>query len=249
MPIKQSTRQTLENHIDQYPGFNLIDSTENNDSGEWVLECLTCDEEFKSKVYSLKNSLYNGKPIVCPQCKHNTKIQKFEEDNDLKCGDGYVTCNPCFATYRYNGNYLRPFLCYCRLTKRKDDGILYSHLDHLSQVGTMSKEVPYIGQHRCDIVIYRPDGDIIYIEVDGQEHFTKRGSAKDNEFIEKFLENREENEYLLRVDARLIVEEQSQLARRIFDWIPAKPVTLAFSGDVNPFHKLELYEDEWENLP
>jgi DNA-directed RNA polymerase subunit RPC12/RpoP len=84
MPIKQSTRQALENHIDQYPGFNLIDSTENNDSGKWTLECLTCTAEFKSKIFSLKNSLYNGKPIVCPKCKLNTKIEKFEEANDLK---------------------------------------------------------------------------------------------------------------------------------------------------------------------
>lgn len=249
MPIKNTTRQALENFIDQYPGVNLVDATENNDSGEWILSCDACGEEFTTRVYSLKNSLYNGKPIVCPTCKHNLKIQNFEGDNGIKCHDGYVICNSCSATYRYNGDFLKPFLCYCRLKHRKQDGILYNYLDHLSEVGSMNKEVPYIGQHRCDIVIYRPDGDIIYIEVDGLDHFTRRGVAKDNEFIDRFLENREDHEFLLRVDARAIVDELSLLAERIFDWIPDKPVTLAFSGDVNPFVKLELYENEYDFLP
>jgi hypothetical protein len=141
------------------------------------------------------------------------------------------------------------FRCYCKLSKRVKDSILYTKLEQKYQAGVMSKEVPYIGKHRCDMVIYHPDGDIIYIEVDDSEHFTLRGSTKDNIFHEKFLENRKENEFLLRIDSRIIEEKSNILARRIYNWIPQKPITFAFLVGKNPFGKIELYEDEFEFLP
>lgn len=261
MPIKADTKRTLREFTVAL-GYTILSDDAEENHEKWELECPTCEDSFHIRVDSIKQYCYNGKCIVCPQCKHKTKIEKFEEANNVTRGFESVTCNDCTLHYHYKGDFFRPFHCYCKLAGRRQDAALYRELAPFYNPSFLSKERVYVGNHRCDIAINTEevaedeDGDdylrdiVIYIEVDDAGHFSGQRAERDKELVASFLENRRDYQFLLRIDASLVTEDGvAALAERINEWRPEKPVTLAYSGERFRYHRLELDEEDFELLP
>ena len=248
MPIKPATKEALEAFVDDQ-GFTLTNSDALENKQEWVIRCPDCDMDFPLRVDSVKQCCYNNKKLVCPGCKHAVKLANFRQANNVTLQQpNVVTCNACQLSYRYSGNYFRPFHCYCGLSGRQHDAALFRGLSPHHDHGNLAKELVYTGSHRCDLVIYRDD-TTIFVEVDDQGHFFGQRAQKDRGFVADFIENRKDNEFLLRIDARLVTDDLETLVTRIRDWKPQKPVTLAHSGTRFRYHYLNLEDENFELLP
>ena len=247
MPIKPATKSALEAFVGDQ-GFTLINSDALENKQDWIIQCTDCDMDFPLRVDSVKQCCYNNKKLVCPGCKHAVKLANFQKANNMTIHRNVIICNDCELKYRYHGDYLRPFHCYCRLAGRRQDAALYRELAQWHLPMNLAKEWVYTGSHRCDLVIYRDD-TAIFVEVDDQGHFFGQRAQKDRGFVADFIENRKDNEFLLRIDARLVTDDLESLVTRILDWEPQKPVTLAHSGTRFRYHYLNLEDEDFELLP
>ena len=226
MPIQATTKTTLTTFAEAQ-GFTVIDNAATRNNQCWVLACnneVREHDPFEIRIDALKQHQRKGSNIVCPQCKYDHKIEKFcarsnamlhvtHEDNFL------VECNDCHLTYLYGGTFYHPFHCFCHLRTRIQEHAFYKELHSLFP-GQLAREVLYVdNHHKADIALYLEDGTTVYIEVDEIGHLYSPKKEEDELYERHFEEQRGENEFLYRLDDRLIQDDPEESLASFLEYL------------------------------
>ena len=222
MPITQSTLATLKTFVESQ-SYTIVDNTSKSHSGYWTLACThnADHDNFPVRLTTLKQHCRQGSNIVCPGCKHDTKIEKFCTASKMVLHStpelNLLECQDCELTYRYTGNFYRPFPCFCKLRKRVWERAFYEAL-HEHFPNQLAREVVYAGKHKADIALYLDD-ITVFIEIDEIGHRYTPKKERDEVFQESFLAEREENQYLYRIDDQLVKDDLDETLADFLEWL------------------------------
>lgn len=224
MPIHATTKTVLTTFAEAQ-GFEILDSTAARNNQCWSLACNNAEREhdpFDIRIDALKQHQRKGSNIVCPHCKLDTKIEKFcarsnamlhvtHEDNYL------AECNDCHLTYLYGGTFYHPFHCFCNLRTRVQEHAFYKEL-HSVFPGKLAREVLYVDNHKADIALYLED-KTIFIEIDEIGHLYSPKKEQDELFEAHFEEQRQEHEFLYRLDDRFIMDDPEESVAAFLEYL------------------------------
>lgn len=90
-------------------------------------------------------------------------------------------------------------LCFCMLKTKKQERDIYKNL--WDQGHTVLREAYFAKEktsHKCDLLVLSGNRQV-FIESDGIEHRTTFKKDVDAEFHRTFMENREDNQFLVRI--------------------------------------------------
>lgn len=197
MTIRNST---IQKFTTAFPNFDV-----SSQSDCIALKCKCCCEVQTAKVSTLSRRLKHGFKTKCDsyQCRALKVSQEFE-----RLGERNIKCSKCSLEYHMEKD-VKYFQCYCSLKIKQTEHEIYKLLktngyNKLSRESYWNKQLT---NHKCDIVIHHNDQKI-FIEVDDKSHYNKDVILKDNTFNQLFKQNRNQNEYLVRiVDGYLGIKE------------------------------------------
>ena len=221
MPIQATTKATLTAFAEAQ-GFDILDSTAAQNKQCWTLACNNEHDSFEIRIDALKQHQRKGSNIVCPSCKHDSKIEKFCERSNamlhITHEDNYlVECRDCALTYLYSGNFYHPFHCFCHLRTRVQEHAFYKVLhDHFP--GKLAREVRYVDNHKADIALFLED-KTVFVEIDEIGHLYSPKKEEDEVFEAHFEEQREEHEFLYRIDDRLIMNDPEEVVATFLEYL------------------------------
>lgn len=221
MSIKEKTKQALIAYITDELGHGIIDSQETKKVGTWSIECRVCGTANDIRINSLTQLHRNKQNIVCSHCKHQTKVRKFLEKNEMNLVHEYTNensclleCRSCHLQYFYSGDYFDHYRCFCGLKIKQDERVIYQHLHDRYPQACLTKEYPYLHdmnivgdrvinqKHKVDIML-ETDGRRFLIEVDDDSHFAdNRTRTMDIKVHRQFLLENEENVFFVRIPSK-----------------------------------------------
>lgn len=237
MPLKKSTKGLLSSYIKEQ-GFTILNDSRYLYDEEWTLGCPT-HGSFNVRIDTLKQHMNKKTSIVCPDCKKHYKLQKFSNVSFMEIEEDEIgillECTDCHLTYRYEGDFYKPFTCHCRLKTRKQEMVLYQAL-HAEYSGDLAKEFIYVNNHKCDIALWYKN-KIIYIEVDEIGHCYGTRLNQDSLLEEAFQANRQEYEFVFRVGNKAVENQLDAVLQEIKDFAenPTEPVRFSkVSSEILP---------------
>lgn len=262
MSIKQSTKQALIAYITDELGHGIIDSQETQKVGTWSIECRVCGTANDIRINSLTQLHRNKQNIVCSCCKHQTKVRKFLEKNEMNLVYDYpdladevclIECDTCHLQYFYSGDYFDHYRCYCKLKIKQDERVIYQHLHDRYPQACLTKEYLYYHdahqKHKIDIML-ETDGRRFLIEIDDESHFAdNRTRAMDIKVHREFLLREEENVFFVRIPSK--AAHSADTLAYLDDFIATvqnnNPRILLFQvGHANRYQNHWIPEDEYE---
>lgn len=224
MPIQATTKATLITFAEGQ-GFTIVDNAAIQNNQCWTLTCNNEVREhaaFNIRIDALKQHQRKGSNIVCPRCKHDHKIEKFCARSNAMLhvtheGNFLVECNDCHLTYRYSGSFYHPFFCFCRLKTRVQEHAFYKIL-HKAFPGKLAREVVYVDSHKADIALFLED-KTVFVEIDEIGHLYSPKKEQDEVFLARFEEQRQEHEYLYRIDDRFIMDDPEESVATFIEYL------------------------------
>lgn len=171
-------------------------------------ECNGCDEETVFTLGQLRYASNKNSQLKCKLCsdfkKGFTILEKTDTYHHLEC----CTCGNKY----HRENKTKYFTCYCMLRKKQTEKKLYERLQEmLEEDETLSREELLPNScHKTDIKFKLNSGIILYIEVDGGSHNAKSQKREDRSQEAFFKEQRNDDEYIFRVDDS-IIENDTEL--------------------------------------
>lgn len=199
--MQRQTRQ--QRFTSAFPMWNVIT---NEGSNKVPCLCLECREETVFTAQTLNRLAKLGKS---PECKSIVCAPPMPKgpwvhiDTDLVNGRLLIECEHCFTQYyhyKLDTDYL---FCFCKLKTKKDEASIYKNL---WDVGYTVLREAYFDKvktsHKCDLLVISGDREV-FIEVDGIEHRTTFKKDADSEFHRTFMENRGDNQFLVRINNTL----------------------------------------------
>ncbi len=270
MSIKEKTKQALIAYITDELGHGIIDSQETQKVGTWSIECRVCGTANDIRINSLTQLHRNKQNIVCTHCKHQTKVRKFLEKNEMNLVYDYpdladdvclIECNSCSLQYFYSGDYFDHYRCYCKLKIKQDERVIYQHLHDRYPQACLTTEYLYYHdvqatddhviyqKHKIDIMLEDNDRRFL-IEIDDESHFAdNRTRAMDIKVHHEFLQRSEANVFLVRIPSKAV--HSANTLAYLDDFIETvqnnNPRILLFQvGHTNRYQNHGIPEDECE---
>lgn len=171
-----------------------------------ILGCVDCNAVDIFTKQALNYRVRNG---IIPPCK-NCQM-KTPEGFTLVSNINYpiIKCDDCGLKYHHEKKttYLK---CYCRLKTKKHEHILYKKLVEDGYIVYREKYFDKSkSSHKTDLVALI-NGREIWIELDDLNHFYESSLRykDDCDFTEMFLENRQDNQYQVRLQDTIIGSER-----------------------------------------
>jgi hypothetical protein len=189
---RQSRWQRINDHLKNhyYPFINNTTHVE--------LVCIGCKTHRRWSNQTINAFIRSG---TVPPCKSDICSPVIPEgfslvEIDHEDNVPVISCNACECQY-YNHKKAKYFACYCQLSTKQKECDLYTQLCNANH--KVYREAYFrkeLSSHKCDLLVLLGDGRKIFLEVDGPEH---AGSAQDLAFHELFKNNREDDEFLIRI--------------------------------------------------
>lgn len=176
------------------------------DNKTTIYTCNHCDEESVFPNTTINVAYRRSAPIRCRKCP--TVPAGFRRSNQPQ----HIICNDCDIQYHFPKNTYY-FKCYCQLTSKADERILYEELSRIDGC-TLSREekvqcIPGT-THKVDIKCTMKDGTTYFIEVDGGSHFSQKQAQLDLTFQRLFEEHcQNQPYYLIRITTRQVTNQHS----------------------------------------
>ena len=255
MSLKTKTKQSLIAYITDELGHYIHDHESSNIIDFWKIECKECNEPNEIRINSLTQMQRNKVDIVCTNCKHLKKVDKFLNKNAMTFVESYqdkdalIECSDCALQYYYNGDYFDHYRCYCKLKIKKDEHIIYKHLHDKYPLACITKEYLYHDKHKIDIMLMTDDKTFL-IEIDDEAHFSDNGSRPtDIHVMNEFLRRNENNVFFVRIPTKAVNSEDTLFI--LDDFIETvqnnNPRILLFqAGLVNRYRFHGIPEDDCE---
>lgn len=193
-------RQTRQDRFNS--AFPMWVVTTTTGSNKVPCRCLECGEvtTFTAQTLNRLTKLEKQpvcKSIVCaPPLPTGNWTHLFTDHGEKRL---LVECEDCRAAYWHHKLESDYLVCFCKLKTKKDEASIYRKLWVSGY--TVLRETYFAKEqssHKCDLLVISGDREI-FIEVDGIEHRTTFKKDADAEFHHTFMENREDNQFLVRI--------------------------------------------------